>query len=136
MKLWKWIEGLKYFPQLSRFNIGSLNIELLEIYFRFLLDSSDLPHMILLTYKWKLRLVHARYFAWRSSQDCFKVAWSSHKSVHAKLATAASDVSSEQSDEGWQYCLRKGQMRTSKLPYFDWTGYFSFCHICNSICWC
>ncbi|KAM5554979.1 hypothetical protein ABKV19_023083 [Rosa sericea] len=25
-------------------------------------------------------------------------------------------------NEGWQYCMKKGQGRTPKLPYFDWTG--------------
>lgn len=30
-------------------------------------------------------------------------------------------------NEGWLYCLKKGQARTPKLPYFDWTGYISMC---------
>ncbi|KAK9103211.1 hypothetical protein Sjap_020465 [Stephania japonica] len=60
------------------------------------------------------------------SQDCFKAAWTSHKSVHlkAKLSTAgAPDGSiSASHKEGWLYCLKKGQSRTQTLPYFDWTG--------------
>lgn len=51
------------------------------------------------------------------SQDCFRASWTSHKAVHLKAK-----LSSSVSDEGWQYCLRKGQSRTQKLPYFDWTG--------------
>ncbi|KAH7659502.1 Peptidase M24 methionine aminopeptidase protein [Dioscorea alata] len=55
------------------------------------------------------------------TQDCFKASWASHKKVHlrAKLATAAP---SEQVQDGWLYCLKKGQARTSELPYFDWSG--------------
>nr|XP_019705520.1 methionine aminopeptidase 1A isoform X2 [Elaeis guineensis] len=58
------------------------------------------------------------------TQDCFKAAWSSHKSVHlkSKLATGIASTPSEQSQEGWLYCLKKGQTRTSVLPHFDWTG--------------
>lgn len=56
-----------------------------------------------------------------SSQDCFKASWSSHKSVHLKANAATGG----KNDEGWLYCLRKGQTRTSKLPHFDWTGYLS-----------
>ncbi|URD78788.1 Removes the N-terminal methionine from nascent proteins (By similarity) [Musa troglodytarum] len=55
-----------------------------------------------------------------STQDCFKASWSSHKSVHFKSKLA--NVQSEQTQDGWLYCLRKGQTRTSELPYFDWTG--------------
>ncbi|URD78786.1 Removes the N-terminal methionine from nascent proteins (By similarity) [Musa troglodytarum] len=54
------------------------------------------------------------------TQDCFKASWSSHKSVHFKSKLA--NVQSEQTQDGWLYCLRKGQTRTSELPYFDWTG--------------
>ncbi|KAL0425834.1 UNVERIFIED_CONTAM: Methionine aminopeptidase 1A [Sesamum radiatum] len=63
-----------------------------------------------------------------SSQDCFKASWSSHKSVHlkAKLSSPAPENPSEQNsaspNDGWLYCLRKGQARTPKLPHFDWTG--------------
>lgn len=66
-----------------------------------------------------------------STQDCFKAAWSSHKSVHlkVKLSALAAGAPGEQktdgANEGWLYCLKKGQARTSKLPYFDWTGYLS-----------
>ncbi|GMN18780.1 hypothetical protein TIFTF001_046843 [Ficus carica] len=62
------------------------------------------------------------------SQDCFKASWSSHKSVHLKVKLSASGASApgEQKTnlaiEGWLYCLKKGQARTPKLPYFDWTG--------------
>ncbi|TVU32061.1 hypothetical protein EJB05_23779 [Eragrostis curvula] len=49
------------------------------------------------------------------TQDCFKAAWSSHKSVHKKLDP-------QQLPEGWGYCLRKGRSRTLKLPAFGWTG--------------
>lgn len=64
-----------------------------------------------------------------SSQDCFKASWSSHKSVHlkAKLSSPAPENPGKQISElpndGWLYCLRKGQARTPKLPHFDWTGY-------------
>lgn len=54
-----------------------------------------------------------------STQDCFKEAWSSHKSVHIKLDA----LTLQQTPEGWQYCLKKGRTRTSQLPRFDWTGY-------------
>ncbi|KAK9148004.1 hypothetical protein Scep_006761 [Stephania cephalantha] len=60
------------------------------------------------------------------SQDCFKAAWTSHKSVHlkAKLSTAGVPDGSISAShkEGWLYCLKKGKSRTPTLPYFDWTG--------------
>ncbi|KAF2315377.1 hypothetical protein GH714_039063 [Hevea brasiliensis] len=62
------------------------------------------------------------------TQDCFKACWSSHKSVHvkAKLSSLGTGSTGEQDlgvlNEGWQYCLRRGQSRTPKLPHFDWTG--------------
>ncbi|KAJ8450118.1 hypothetical protein Cgig2_033312 [Carnegiea gigantea] len=57
------------------------------------------------------------------SQDCFKESWSSHKSVHLKANTSSeTDAAGDENTEGWLYCLRKGQLRTSKLPHFDWTG--------------
>jgi len=58
-----------------------------------------------------------------SSQECFKSSWSSHKSVHLKAKV--SSVGTQNSDslgEGWLYCVKRGQGRTPKLPYFDWTG--------------
>lgn len=66
-----------------------------------------------------------------STQDCFKASWSSHKSVHlkAKLSILGAGTLGEQNsdvvNEGWLYCLKKGQARTPKLPHFDWTGYIS-----------
>lgn len=66
-----------------------------------------------------------------STQDCFKASWSSHKTVHlkAKLSSLGTGTPHEQNsdllNEGWLYCLKKGQARTPKLPHFDWTGYFS-----------
>ncbi|GAU25667.1 hypothetical protein TSUD_265940 [Trifolium subterraneum] len=57
------------------------------------------------------------------SQECFKSSWSSHKSVHLKAKL--SSVGTQNSDslgEGWLYCSKRGQGRTPKLPYFDWTG--------------
>ncbi|KAF8364646.1 hypothetical protein HHK36_033382 [Tetracentron sinense] len=68
--------------------------------------------------------------SWRksSTQDCFKASWSSHKSVHLKEKSStlregtADEQISSLLDEGWLYCLKKGQTRTSKLPHFDWTG--------------
>jgi len=62
------------------------------------------------------------------SQDCFKATWSSHKSVHteARLPALRADSPEEQISaalsRGWLYCLKKGQSRTSRLPYFDWLG--------------
>ncbi|KAL4199789.1 hypothetical protein AMTRI_Chr03g52990 [Amborella trichopoda] len=62
------------------------------------------------------------------SQDCFKAAWSSHKSVHLRIesqplrADASDDQTSAALKRGWLYCLKKGQARTAKLPHFDWTG--------------
>ncbi|XP_048132762.1 methionine aminopeptidase 1A isoform X2 [Rhodamnia argentea] len=55
------------------------------------------------------------------TQECFKASWSSHKSVHlkAKLSTLGT---AEPLGNGWQYCLKKGERRTPKLPHFDWTG--------------
>ncbi|XP_050154283.1 methionine aminopeptidase 1A-like [Malus sylvestris] len=55
------------------------------------------------------------------TQDCFKASWNSHKSVHLK-AKSSEAGSGTPEEEGWLYCLRKGQARTAKLPYFDWTG--------------
>ncbi|RLN17763.1 methionine aminopeptidase 1A [Panicum miliaceum] len=49
------------------------------------------------------------------TQDCFKAAWSSHKSVHPK-------PNAQQSPEGWKYCLKKGRTRSLQLPRFEWTG--------------
>lgn len=58
------------------------------------------------------------------SQDCFKASWSSHKAVHmkSKTATVNKPSMSKNSEDGWLYCLKKGQTRTSVLPHFDWTG--------------
>lgn len=64
-----------------------------------------------------------------STQDCFKASWSSHKSVHlkAKLSSPGTVTPTEQNSsspvEEWLYCMKKGQARTPKIPYFDWTGY-------------
>ncbi|CAL5340222.1 unnamed protein product [Camellia sinensis] len=63
-----------------------------------------------------------------STQECFKASWSSHKSAHlkAKLSSFGPSTPGEQnlasSNDGWLYCLKKGQARTPKLPHFDWTG--------------
>ncbi|GER31227.1 methionine aminopeptidase [Striga asiatica] len=62
------------------------------------------------------------------SQECFKESWSSHKSVHvkAKISSSPPENPGEQNsgspNDGWLYCLRKGQARTPNLPHFDWTG--------------
>ncbi|KAF2303473.1 hypothetical protein GH714_018695 [Hevea brasiliensis] len=62
------------------------------------------------------------------TQDCFKASWSSHKSVHlkAKLFSFGTGSPGEQDlgglNEGWLYCLQRGQTPTPKLPLFDWTG--------------
>ncbi|KAG2326220.1 hypothetical protein Bca52824_008948 [Brassica carinata] len=58
------------------------------------------------------------------TQDCFKAAWSSHKSVHVKaqLSSIPGDQNSDLVSQGWLYCVRRGQGRTPKLPHFDWTG--------------
>ncbi|KAG5069377.1 hypothetical protein JHK85_001754 [Glycine max] len=57
------------------------------------------------------------------SQDCFKSSWSSHKSVHLKAKLSPPGTQNSDSlDEGWLYCLKRGQARTPKLPHFDWTG--------------
>ncbi|XP_024196768.2 methionine aminopeptidase 1A [Rosa chinensis] len=55
-----------------------------------------------------------------STQDCFKASWSLHKLVHLKAKQ--SNGAGNPENEGWQYCMKKGQGRTPKLPYFDWTG--------------
>ncbi|RVX01062.1 Methionine aminopeptidase 1A [Vitis vinifera] len=58
-----------------------------------------------------------------STQDCFKASWSSHKSVHQKaklssLGTGTPAVQNSASpNEGWLYCLKKGQARTPKIPF-------------------
>nr|XP_011470522.1 PREDICTED: methionine aminopeptidase 1A [Fragaria vesca subsp. vesca] len=57
------------------------------------------------------------------TQDCFKASWSSHKSVHVKAKQSDGTGSAE--NEGWLYCMKKGQNRSPKLPYFEWTGYVS-----------
>ncbi|KAM5580143.1 hypothetical protein ABKV19_009734 [Rosa sericea] len=51
------------------------------------------------------------------TQDCFKASWSMHKSVHLKAKQ--SNGAGNPENEGWQYCMKKGQGRTPKLPYFD-----------------
>ncbi|KAL3143379.1 Microtubule-associated protein 1A [Trebouxia sp. C0009 RCD-2024] len=43
------------------------------------------------------------------SQDCFKKAWAGHKECH-KLTNA------------WMYVTNRGQKRSPKMPYCDWTG--------------
>ena len=48
------------------------------------------------------------------------------KAKLSSLGAGATDAqNSDVANEGWQYCLKKGQARTPKLPYFDWTGYLS-----------
>jgi methionyl aminopeptidase len=57
------------------------------------------------------------------TQECFKAAWSSHKSVHVKAQLSSiGDQNSDLISQGWLYCVKKGQARTPKLPHFDWTG--------------
>ncbi|KAL3829558.1 hypothetical protein ACJIZ3_018360 [Penstemon smallii] len=62
------------------------------------------------------------------TQDCFKISWSSHKSVHLKanISSPVSENPAEQNSssatDGWLYCLRNGQSRAQTLPHFDWTG--------------
>ncbi|XP_019464961.1 PREDICTED: methionine aminopeptidase 1A-like isoform X2 [Lupinus angustifolius] len=63
------------------------------------------------------------------TQECFKSSWNSHKLVHlkAKLSSSLSagapgQQSSDKLGENWLYCLKRGQARTPKFPYFDWTG--------------
>ncbi|GFY81141.1 methionine aminopeptidase 1A [Actinidia rufa] len=62
------------------------------------------------------------------TQDCFKASWSTHKSVHLKAKLSAlgpgspGEQNSASPNDGWLYCLKKGQNRTPKLPHFDWTG--------------
>jgi len=41
--------------------------------------------------------------------------------VKAKLSSPDTQNSGSPG-EGWLYCLKRGQARTPKLPYFDWTG--------------
>ncbi|KAM7260772.1 hypothetical protein ACFE04_026247 [Oxalis oulophora] len=64
----------------------------------------------------------ARESAAFCTQDCFKAAWTSHKSVHLKAKLSDANPNSDLVNDGWLYCTRKGQSRTPKLPYFDWTG--------------
>lgn len=81
-----------------------------------------------------LILMGLKPFYWRiisftSSQDCFKVSWSSHKSVHSKSISSSAPVNpGEQNaasqNDGWLYCLRKGNARSHELPHFDWSGYY------------
>lgn len=62
-----------------------------------------------------------------STQDCFKASWSSHKSVHVKaklLVGTGTAGGSDGVNDGWLYCMKRGQARDPKLPYFNWTGYF------------
>ncbi|KAH7863851.1 hypothetical protein Vadar_022731 [Vaccinium darrowii] len=74
-----------------------------------------------------------------SSQDCFKSSWSTHKSVHLKEKLSALGIGSsgEQNsaspNDGWLYCIKKGQARTPKLPHFDWTGFLLRIHL-NKVC--
>jgi methionyl aminopeptidase len=63
------------------------------------------------------------------SQECFKESWSSHKLVHTALSRKETGESHGVQDphaaalaQGWMYCLKKGQSRSSQLPTFDWTG--------------
>ncbi|XP_047318232.1 methionine aminopeptidase 1A-like [Impatiens glandulifera] len=60
------------------------------------------------------------------SQDCFKASWSSHKAVHSKTKLTSTSTVGEQDagslNDGWLYCLRKGQDRSPNAPHFDWTG--------------
>lgn len=60
------------------------------------------------------------FVSFNSTQDCFKASWGSHKSAHLKAKLSALD---QNSDKTWLYCIKRGQARTPKLPYFDWAGY-------------
>lgn len=67
-----------------------------------------------------------------STQECFKASWNSHKPVHLKAKS--SELGTDTPDnEGWLYCLKKGQTRIAKLPYFDWTGYVFIIFVCPFI---
>lgn len=72
----------------------------------------------------KVLIFHSYYR--NSTQECFKAAWSSHKSVHVKAqlsSIATGDQNSDLISQGWLYCVKKGQARTLKLPHFDWIGF-------------
>ncbi|XP_066320776.1 methionine aminopeptidase 1A-like [Miscanthus floridulus] len=70
------------------------------------------------TYRFIISLPRKSTTGATCTHDCFRAAWSSHKSVHPKPGALAS----QQSPEGWKYCVRKGRGRALKLPRFDWTG--------------
>mmetsp|Transcript_9873 Transcript_9873/g.29842 ORF Transcript_9873/g.29842 Transcript_9873/m.29842 type:complete len:386 (-) Transcript_9873:1247-2404(-) len=44
------------------------------------------------------------------TQDCFKAAWSEHKSVHKPPVDA------------WLYCMKRGKSRAAVMPEYAWTG--------------
>ncbi len=59
------------------------------------------------------------------SQECFKESWIMHKPLHSQLElqnNASGNGVHDQYLQGWMYCLRKGQARSTQLPYFAWTG--------------
>jgi hypothetical protein len=70
------------------------------------------------------------------SQDCFKAAWSNHKSVHSEVSERALQALvsgsgdgpvSEFLSQGWLFCLHNGQRRSGRMPVWDWTGILSLC---------
>lgn len=104
--------------------------------FQLLLDFSSFPRFLVFLFF---------PFCGNSTQDCFKAAWSSHKSVHVKaqLSSIANSLPGDQNSDlisqGWLYCVKKGQARTAKLPHFDWTGFVTksssnviLCFLCSS----
>ncbi|CAA3006559.1 methionine aminopeptidase 1A [Olea europaea subsp. europaea] len=62
-----------------------------------------------------------------SDEDCFKVYWSSHMSVHSKSISSSALVNPDEQNatsqnDGLLYCLRKGNAGSHELPHFNWTG--------------
>lgn len=45
--------------------------------------------------------------------------------MKANASSLGTGAAGDKNSEGWLYCLKKGQARTSKLPNFDWTGYYA-----------
>ncbi|KAG1666784.1 hypothetical protein FOA52_004620 [Chlamydomonas sp. UWO 241] len=44
------------------------------------------------------------------TQECFKAAWSEHKSCH------------KPPQDAWLYCTKRGKSRSAQMPEFAWTG--------------
>ncbi|KAG9136065.1 hypothetical protein Leryth_025924 [Lithospermum erythrorhizon] len=60
-------------------------------------------------------LMPVKFFRWELTNPV-------HVRLRVTLCFGLGEQNGSSPNDGWLYCLRKGQARTANLPHFDWTG--------------